>query len=47
MPEVVAVIQAFGDRINFHPHLHVLVTEEGVFLRASVAFLNIQGWNLA
>ncbi|MBW6500295.1 MAG: transposase [Bacteroidales bacterium] len=29
MPGVVAVIQTFGDRINFHPHIHVLVTEEG------------------
>jgi hypothetical protein len=27
---VVAVIQTFGDRINFHPHLHFLVTEGGV-----------------
>jgi hypothetical protein len=30
MPGVVAVIQTFGDRINFHPHIHVLVTEGGV-----------------
>jgi hypothetical protein len=29
MPGVVAVIQAFGDRINFHPHIHVLMTEGG------------------
>jgi len=28
-PGVVAVIQTFGDRINFHPHLHFLVTEGG------------------
>jgi hypothetical protein len=28
-PGVVAVIQTFGDRINFHPHIHVLVTEGG------------------
>jgi len=40
MPGVVAVIQTFGDRINFHPHVHVLVTEggtdpEGVFHRVS------------
>jgi hypothetical protein len=27
---VIAVIQTFGDRINFHPHLHFLVTEGGV-----------------
>jgi hypothetical protein len=27
---VVAVIQTFGDRINFHPHLHFLVTEGGM-----------------
>ncbi len=27
---VVAAIQTFGDRINFHPHLHFLVTEGGV-----------------
>jgi hypothetical protein len=29
-PGVVAVIQTFGDRINFHPHLHFLVTEGGM-----------------
>jgi hypothetical protein len=29
-PGVVAVIQTFGGRINFHPHLHFLVTEGGV-----------------
>jgi hypothetical protein len=23
------VIQAFGERINFHPHIHCLVTEGG------------------
>jgi len=30
MPGVVAAIQTFGDRINFHPHLHFLVTEGAV-----------------
>jgi ribosomal protein S27E len=30
MPGVVAAIQTFGARINFHPHLHFLVTEGGV-----------------
>ncbi len=29
MPGVVAVIQTFGDRLNFHPHIHVLITEGG------------------
>jgi hypothetical protein len=29
-PGVVAAIQTFGDRINFHPHLHFLVTEGGM-----------------
>jgi hypothetical protein len=29
-PGVVAVIQTFGDRINFHPHIHVLITEGGM-----------------
>ena len=29
MPGVVAVIQTFGSRINFHPHIHVLITEGG------------------
>jgi hypothetical protein len=29
MPGVVAVIQTFGNRLNFHPHLHILVTEGG------------------
>jgi ribosomal protein S27E len=30
MPGVVAAIQTFGEQINFHPHLHFLVTEGGV-----------------
>ena len=29
MPGVIAVIQTFGNHINFHPHLHMLVTEGG------------------
>ena len=29
-PGVIAAIQTFGDRINFHPHLHFLATEGGV-----------------
>jgi len=29
MPGIVAVIQTFGDRLNFHLHLHILVTEGG------------------
>jgi len=29
-PGVIAVIQTFGDRMNLHPHLHLLVTEGGV-----------------
>ena len=29
-PGIVAAIQAFGNRINFHPHLHYLVTEGGM-----------------
>jgi len=28
-PAIIAVIQSFGSRINFHPHLHFLVTEGG------------------
>jgi len=28
-PGVIAVIQIFVERINFHPHLHVLMTEGG------------------
>jgi hypothetical protein len=28
-PGIVAVIQTFGERINFHLHLHFLVTEGG------------------
>jgi hypothetical protein len=27
---VIAAIQTFGNKINFHPHLHFLVTEGGV-----------------
>jgi len=30
IPGVIAVIQTFGDRINFHPHLHFLVTCGGL-----------------
>jgi hypothetical protein len=30
MPGVIAAIQTFGARINFHPHLHFLATEGGV-----------------
>lgn len=26
---LIAVIQSFGSRMNFHPHLHFLVTEGG------------------
>jgi len=33
MPGVVAVIQTFGDRIYFHPHIHVLVTEDRICLK--------------
>jgi len=29
-PGIVAVLQTFGDRLNFHPHLHCLATEGGV-----------------
>ena len=28
-PGIVAVIQSFGQKINFHPHIHLLVTEGG------------------
>jgi hypothetical protein len=28
-PGVVAVVQTFGDRANFHPHVHALVTRGG------------------
>lgn len=29
VPAVVACIQTFGDRINLHPHAHLLVSEGG------------------
>lgn len=29
VPGIIASIQTFGDRLNFHPHLHCLVTEGG------------------
>ena len=29
MPGVIAAIQTFGTKINFHPHLHFLITEGG------------------
>jgi hypothetical protein len=30
VPGIVVAVQTFGDRISFHPHLHLLVTEGGV-----------------
>ena len=27
---LIAAVRTFGDRINFHPHLHYLVTEGGM-----------------
>jgi len=30
MPGVIAAIQTFGTKMNFHPHLHFLLTEDGV-----------------
>jgi hypothetical protein len=30
MPGMVAVIQTFGNRLSFQPHLHMLVTEGGL-----------------
>jgi hypothetical protein len=30
VPGIIDAVQTFGDRINFHPHLHLLVTEEGM-----------------
>ena len=30
VPGIMVAVQTFGDRINFHPHLHLLVTEGGV-----------------
>jgi len=30
VPGIIVVVQTFGDRINFHPHLHLLVTEGGM-----------------
>jgi len=38
MPGVIASVQTFGNRINFHPHLHFLVTEGGVD-RAGIVIL--------
>jgi len=43
MPGVVAVIQTFGDRINFHPHIHVLMSEGGTALDG--AFHRISNFN--
>jgi len=30
VPGIIAVIQSFESRMNFHPHLHFLITEVGV-----------------
>jgi hypothetical protein len=27
VPGIIVAVQTFGDRINFHPHLHLLLTE--------------------
>jgi len=35
MPGVVAVIQTSGARLNFHPNIHVLVSEGGKALDGS------------
>ena len=40
MTGIVTVIQTFGSKVNFHPHIHVLITEggkdtDGVFRRVS------------
>jgi hypothetical protein len=35
IPGVIAIIQAFGDHINFHPHLHFLETV-GAWIRQCV-----------
>jgi len=43
MPGVVAMIQTFGDRINFHSHIHVLITEGGTALDG--AFHRISNFN--
>jgi hypothetical protein len=29
MPGVMTVVQAFGNRLNYHPHIYVLLTEGG------------------
>jgi len=29
VPGIIAAIQTFGDQLNFHPHLHFLVSEGG------------------
>ncbi|MFB0565989.1 MAG: transposase [Candidatus Aminicenantaceae bacterium] len=37
VPEIVAVIQTFGQKINFHPHVHLWVTEEArIAMAASI-----------
>jgi hypothetical protein len=42
MPGVVAVIQTFGNRINFHPHIHAWLPKEAqrrmVFSTVSPAY---------
>jgi hypothetical protein len=30
VPGIIVAVQTFGDRINFHPHLHLLLTEGGM-----------------
>ena len=39
--EVAAVIRTFGARINFHPHIHVLVTEGGAAPECPTELLDV------
>jgi len=43
VPGIIAAVQAFGERINFHPHLHFLVAEGGVDLAG--IFHRIPRWD--
>ena len=43
VPGIMVAVQTFGERLNFHPHLHLLVTEGGVD-KAGI-FRRISSWD--
>jgi hypothetical protein len=40
-PGVVSVVQTFGDRANFHPHVHALASREGWTASGDLSIVNL------